>query len=328
MGKSVIIILFLILLLSPGMYDGCGPLALDIGPSISSEDLGQAAQDIEQRRKLYIEDQEDTIKAIGARLLSRVEKPLRIDFQVQESEDINAGATFGKIVVTTGMMRFVQSVDELAVVLGHEITHIEKGHLAKGIFASIPVIIGSIAAESAAPGSGRIVQLGGGLFTQKFSRDMEREADHYGLTYAHKAGFDVRKGIEIWERFAIELPQTQRAGLLSSHPTSTERLARARKIAETLQGNIPAEEIRPLVERVPTAVRPQKEAIKKHQVEHPSAQAESPGGGEVMADRHSPVFHYPGCNILSKVEPKDLIRFNSRREAVASGGRPCEVCRP
>ncbi|HHT9119714.1 MAG TPA: M48 family metallopeptidase [Candidatus Hypogeohydataceae bacterium YC41] len=175
------------------------------------------------------------VKSVGSKVLKQVGEPVKIDFEIQESRDVNAGATVRKIVVTTGMMRFLKSDDELAVVLGHEIAHIVKGHIEKSIISNIPVIIGSQMAESAMPGSGKIVEMGGSIFTQKFSRDMEREADYFGIQYAYKAGYDVMAGVKIWERFAIELPESQRAGIFSSHPSSTERLVRAEKIAESLE---------------------------------------------------------------------------------------------
>ena len=46
------------------------------------------------------------------------------------------------------------------------------------------------------------------------------------------------------------------------------------------------------------------------------------------ASRKSKVFHKPDCRSVKKISPKNLIGFKSREEAVASGRRPCKVCRP
>ncbi len=218
------------------------------GPSVTQEELRRETQKLQAENRVHrIEKREPSfifkspaqeeamVKSVGSKVLKQVGEPVKIDFEIQESRDVNAGATVRKIVVTTGMMRFLKSDDELAVVLGHEIAHIVKGHIEKSIISNIPVIIGSQMAESAMPGSGKIVEMGGSIFTQKFSRDMEREADYFGIQYAYKAGYDVMAGVKIWERFAIELPESQRAGIFSSHPSSTERLVRAEKIAESLE---------------------------------------------------------------------------------------------
>ncbi len=43
-------------------------------------------------------------------------------------------------------------------------------------------------------------------------------------------------GVTIWERFAIELPESMVKYLFASHPTSAERVVRARKYAEIAAG--------------------------------------------------------------------------------------------
>ncbi|HHT9117318.1 MAG TPA: M48 family metalloprotease [Candidatus Hypogeohydataceae bacterium YC38] len=318
MAKHVTFILLAILLILPcWVFQGNEALGGTIGPRVSQEEVEQAYRELQERKQLYKGQQEEKVKSVGSRLLAQVESPAKIDFQIQEEEAVNAGATFGRIVVTTGMMRFIQSEDELAVVLGHEITHVVKNHIMKGIISNIPLILGSIAAERAAPGSGRMVQLGGSIFTQKFSRDMEREADYYGLLYAHRAGFDVEAGIDIWERFAVELPESQRSSLFSSHPTSTERLARARKVATTLKEKAEVESpVGKLDLRKPTV-----------EVEGPPSQG-TPPGGEVVARKNSPVIHRPSCPRLENTTRQELVRFPSREEAIKSGGRPCQVCQP
>lgn len=296
---------------------------------VTPEDINRVAQELEEKKQQYLEQQEEMLRVIGSRLLEQVKDPLEIDFQVHESPDVNAGATYGKIVVTTGMIRFARSEDELAVVLGHEIAHVVKGHITKSIVSNIPLIIGSILAESAAPGTGRLVQLGGSIFTQKFSRDMEREADYFGILYAHRAGFDVGEGIGIWERFAIELPETQRATIFSSHPSSTERLARARKIADTLQGPSRAETRQ--FEETPEIIGPETTTHEHQEVEEPAPTLRAPPptySGEVVARRDSRTIHRPDCPRLAGTDPDKLVRFSSIEEAVRSGGLPCELCRP
>lgn len=309
----------------------CLPAVLQAttGTEVTTEELSRVAQELEAKRQQYLEQQEAMVEAIGSRLLNQVKDSANIDFQVQESPDVNAGATFGKIVVTTGMIRFARSEDELAVVLGHEIAHVVKGHITKGIISNIPLIIGAILAESAAPGTGRLVQLGGSIFTQKFSRDMEREADYFGILYAHRAGFDVGEGIGIWERFAIELPESQRTTIFSSHPSSTERLARARNIADTLQGRDRAG-TRPL-EETPEIIGPGAVRQEQRDVEEPAPiQWNRPArtSREVVAKRDSRTVHRPDCPVLSGVDLENLVHFSSEEEAVRSGGVPCEVCKP
>ena len=46
------------------------------------------------------------------------------------------------------------------------------------------------------------------------------------------------------------------------------------------------------------------------------------------ASKKSKVFHHPDCKWVKKINPKNLIGFNSREEAIRSGRRPCKICQP
>ncbi len=278
-------------------------------------------------------EQEALVEAVGNRLLKETGRPLNVDFTVQESRVPNAGATYGKIVVTTGMIEFVNSEDELAVVLGHEIAHMTQGHITKNILSDIVLMAGSVLAERAVAGTGRIAQIGGSLFTQKFSRDMERQADYFGMLYAHRAGFDVQDGVDIWERLAVEVPQSQRSSIFSSHPGSVERLERAREIADELQGDPGySRKSRPAKgtpETVPQST-PAQERLDAATREVLALQRDAPvrKTTEVVTKEDSRIFHQPDCPLLSETDPEDLLHFRTRRQAVELGGVSCEVCRP
>lgn len=173
--------------------------------------------------------------------------PAKVRFAVEENDAVDAYATPGTITVTTGMLRFLHSDDELAIVLGHELAHITKRHALGRVALKVPPLLVGILAGIVAPGSQRLVS----SFVEravanmirvavtKVDRDIEREADIYGLVYAHRAGFDPRAGNAVWERFAVELPQTLTAALFALHPPSSERLLRIQKITAGLVDGIP-----------------------------------------------------------------------------------------
>ncbi|MDD5614504.1 MAG: M48 family metallopeptidase [Candidatus Omnitrophica bacterium] len=172
------------------------------------------------------------------------EVPLDVQFAMIDQETVNAGASADRVVVTYGLMRFIQSEDELAVILGHELAHIARGHIGKKMGTDLVSILLGIAVgygvESISPGSGDIVMRGvGGAFSSLYSREFEREADYFGIIYAYKSGYDIRAGIDIWERFAVEMPASMVRDFYSTHPTSTERMLRIEKIVEDIeQGRI------------------------------------------------------------------------------------------
>lgn len=47
-----------------------------------------------------------------------------------------------------------------------------------------------------------------------------------------------------------------------------------------------------------------------------------------VASKNSKVFHYVWCEYAQKIKPENRIYFSTREEALASGRRPCKVCKP
>ncbi len=167
--------------------------------------------------------------------------PFHVAFLMTDDQEINASATTGRrIFVTYGLLRFVNSDDELAVVLGHELAHHTHHHIRKEVGTSIVTsIVGmtaAVGAEIFVPGTGGIVMRGvKGAFDSSFSQDFEREADEIGLRYAYRAGYDAQAGARVWERFAVEIPRSMTKHFFNTHPTSPERLLHMEKTAVLLQ---------------------------------------------------------------------------------------------
>src|SRR2546428_240520 len=118
----------------------------------------------------------------------------------------------GKIAVYTGIIEKIQITDdELAAVMGHEISHALREHgrerasqqVATGVGASLAGAV----AEVFLPGSG---QVGTGLagvagqvpYVLPYSRIHETEADRMGVELAARAGYDPRAAIALWPKTA------------------------------------------------------------------------------------------------------------------------------
>lgn len=167
-------------------------------------------------------------------------KPVDAAFRMVDEQEVNAGASPNLVAVTYGLMRFVKNDDELAVVLGHELAHIIRGHHLKesgiGLLSMLAGIAAGIGANKVSPGSGEIVMRQvAQAFNARFSQDFEREADYFGLQYVQAAGFNIEAGVSVWERFAIEVPQSMTRNFFSTHPSSPERMVRLKKIVEELK---------------------------------------------------------------------------------------------
>lgn len=153
----------------------------------------------------------------------------------------NAAATRGNYVfVWTGMFKFVQSDEELATILSHEIGHVLAGHTAASPDEEVNGMIASVSGEivgqivSAQGGiAGAFGDLAGALVEEGLkafivnpqSQSKELEADSLGLMIMAKAGYDPESAIEFWSRLehVPEFDQGLGGQFLSSHPSTKER---------------------------------------------------------------------------------------------------------
>ncbi len=175
------------------------------------------------------------IDRVARRLLEAVPRPYPVQFILAVGEPtINAGATFGKVILSSGMMDFLRSDDELAIILGHELAHITRGHVARGATNKVLLDIGNALASAVFPGAGTATNVVGRLFLNHFNQEQELEADRVGLQYATDAGYDPRAGEAVMRRLAEEVPQSATAGFFSSHPSSGERASALKKRADQI----------------------------------------------------------------------------------------------
>jgi len=205
------------------------------GKRVTPDNFGSLIKKAKPESSFWIKvDRNDQIKEFILRP-KKVYYP--VSFLVVDSQDVNAGAFPGGVAVTYGLLNFVKNDDELAIVLGHELAHLVRGHILKSQgFDLLTVILAAVMQTTVdVPQSGDLGQVLGSAFSARFSREFEREADFLGTLLAHKSGFDIEQGVGIWERFAIELPKSLDTGFLTTHPTSSERLVRIKKITEQIK---------------------------------------------------------------------------------------------
>jgi len=180
------------------------------------------------------------VEALGQRLAGHSPRAaLAHTFQVVQMREPNAFALpGGHIYVSRGLLALVNSEDELANVIGHEIGHVAARHSVTRQAANAPMIpvrilagLGGAAASIVSPSIGRMVsgvgQLPGELALAAYSRDQEREADRLGQDFAAAAGFDPSGMASFMNTLAREEALAEReAGyptFLASHPRSPER---------------------------------------------------------------------------------------------------------
>jgi predicted Zn-dependent protease len=147
---------------------------------------------------------------------------------IDDPKTINAWAMAGgKMALYSGLVvQLNPTDDELAQVLGHEISHALAKHSAEQMSVAMASSIGVAAVGVAADSKGLALTgaaLAAALAVQKpNSRAAESEADRIGIELAAKAGYDPRAAITLWQKMA-------KAGgkgppqFLSTHPSPENR---------------------------------------------------------------------------------------------------------
>lgn len=156
---------------------------------------------------------------------------------------INAFALPGGFVgVNLGLIAMTMSRDELASVLGHELSHVTQRHIARriagdsrtGMLATAAMILALLAATrgngDAAQAAIVTSQAAAAAASLAFSRDMEREADRVGFQVMTTAGYSPAGMASMFERMeqATHLMDSGNYPYLRSHPLTTERIGDAR----------------------------------------------------------------------------------------------------
>ncbi len=180
------------------------------------------------------------INRIGARLVANSDEPNGdFTFTVLDTEVINAfAAQGGYIYISRGLLPYLDSEEELAGVIGHEIGHITGNHHGRRKTADITSKVIATTAYIFT-GSGDLADAStmyGAEIISGFGRDMELEADSLGAEYMYRSGYDPQSLLQVisvlkdQEQFqrtkakASGRPGGTYHGLYATHPRNDKRL--------------------------------------------------------------------------------------------------------
>ncbi|WP_019141410.1 M48 family metallopeptidase [Noviherbaspirillum massiliense] len=212
--------------------------------ALSAQEMDQAAQQqyaelmTEARKKGLVNQdpaQVERVRKIVQRLIPetaafRPDAPKwNWEVNVLTSSEVNAWCMpGGKIAVYTGLLAKLHPTDdELAAVLGHEISHALREH-SRERASEQAVAGGLISIGSALLGLGDLGQKGAeyaymGLVGLPHSRLQETEADRIGVELAARAGYDPRAAVTLWQKMG-QLSGSEPLKFLSTHPSNEDRL--------------------------------------------------------------------------------------------------------
>ncbi len=230
MGHFVFTIIFRIFLclalqaLSPVSY-----AALNSGAEIYNEFL--------EKDLIYPDEEwQQYIFEVGERLLRTTPNSKnKYVFVVVDQSIVNAWATpDGYIFLTRGILAHLNSEDEMASVIGHEIGHVVGEHTKKSIsrdrLNKMMGILGMFATGTSATSS--LVNTIGTAQLASYRREHELEADELGLRFLISAGYDPHAALESIQKVrdhdsfskSMGNKPTIYHGILGSHPAHAKRL--------------------------------------------------------------------------------------------------------
>lgn len=190
-------------------------------------------------------EQTALVNRVGRRIASVAEMPdARWEFVLFDQPDVlNAFALpGGKVGVYSGLLKVTRNEAGLATVMAHEVAHVVARHGEERISQALLLQFGGLVlgelTRTRPEAAQQILQAVYGVGADvavmlPHSRKQELEADHLGLLYMARAGYDPREAIEFWKRFSAYNEArggAQPPAFLRTHPLDEMRIEQLQEL--------------------------------------------------------------------------------------------------
>ncbi|MEJ2042664.1 MAG: M48 family metallopeptidase [Reinekea sp.] len=211
-----------------------------VSPSQAISESKQAyvstVAEVSQNHQLIIDQAwVDRLSTITGRLVTEAIKkyPQTADWQwsvaiIDDPEMLNAWCMAGgRMAIYSGIVtKLSLSDDEIAQIMGHEISHALANHTAEKMSRAILINSGLALTSKVTDANGYILS-GSAIAAQLAlqlpnSRDAEREADEIGIELATRAGYNPDAAVTLWRKMAENGGRTPE--FLSTHPSPENRM--------------------------------------------------------------------------------------------------------
>jgi predicted Zn-dependent protease len=217
-------------------------------PSVTQNDRATAARSHPQILQQFggaVEGPLGTyVAGVGERVATAAGVSGQCTFSVVNTDVVNAFAVPGcYIYITRGLLAIMNSEDELASVLGHEVGHVVADHSARRQNTAAMTSLGAILA-GVLTGSGQIAQAAGQvgqLYALNYSRDQEFESDDLGIRYLAANGYnpyaagDMLRALGRNDELTTRTSNREASAIPAwarTHPLSADRVTRANAHAQ------------------------------------------------------------------------------------------------
>lgn len=215
-----------------------GRQSFNVVPDSQAEQLGADAyrQVLSESRLITSGPDYESVVRVGRRIAETSDSPnLAWEFNlIDEPKTVNAFCLpGGKVAVYTGILPVTQNEAGLAVVVAHEIAHAIARHGSERMTDQLALQLGQVGLAELLGGKSEgtrdfvLTAFGAGAqvgVLLPFGRSQETEADHIGLVYMARAGYDPHEAPRFWERMAAQSSGSRPPVFLSTHPAPEDRI--------------------------------------------------------------------------------------------------------
>lgn len=196
--------------------------------------LQSAPEMIQEFGGLYPDSEvRNSINEIGAQLVNNSiarQTEWQFAFYVLNDPDtLNAFALpGGPVFITTGLLSQLQTADEVAGVLSHEIVHVLARHGAQRIAKSDLTngLIGAVSVASGDASASQTAAMIGQLVNMRYGREDEIQADTLGVCLMIDAGYNPEGMVRVMEVLQQAGKGSSQPEFFSTHPNPENRIER------------------------------------------------------------------------------------------------------
>lgn len=146
-------------------------------------------------------------------------------------DTVNAYDDGRRVLITRGMMNYVRSDDELAYVLAKEMAHNSLGHAGRqNMTGTIGGIIDNLTRVRP-----DLTAIAGTAGVRPMPQELDAAADTLSLYMLARAGYNVDRVPQFWERLASQYPPTVLNGYTAIHPSTAFRLSVMQRVVADIK---------------------------------------------------------------------------------------------
>src|ERR1700678_409985 len=166
------------------------------------------------------------LQKVGDKVAQNAKRKLPYRFHLDPHPGFRSGVGYpgGQIVIGGGVLALMQHEDELAVVLGHEIEHIDLGQCAQRVIEAM---------QKNHLTAAQFDQLSIDVFGGPYGKDGELAADREGVKLAVAAGYSPHAAVELLQMFQFLSRDAKPAPPRTDAPSLEERIQQARDQIKT-----------------------------------------------------------------------------------------------